>query len=154
MQVVREDVRRMFGTCLLVSIAEFVLIHLSNLFVFVPFVLGPFIIGWQAAMPYAYFHGARGKAALDASFAALRSGKMFFRVALALCLVRSALRAPRFWCFVHAHPFVWCCSHHFDRGVRRLLAAAWSATVVTCFRQSAAGAAAVTSRRVRTGLLP
>jgi hypothetical protein len=77
----------MFAVCLLVSTAEFALIHLSNIFILMPAVLGPFVVGWQVAMPFAFLHGIQGKAALDRSWKCIRGAKMMTRTALALAAV-------------------------------------------------------------------
>ena len=79
----------MFAVCLLVSTVEFALIHLSNIFSLVPLFLGPFIVGWQAAMPLAYFQSLQGKAALDRSWQCLRGARMMVPTALALATVRA-----------------------------------------------------------------
>ena len=83
--------------CLLVSTAEFALIHLSNIFILVPALLGPFIVGWQVAMPFAFLHGLKGKGALDRSFKCIRGARMLTRTAVALAMVRThaALCATR-----------------------------------------------------------
>ena len=87
----------MFMVCLLVSTAEFALIHLSNIFILVPALLGPFIVGWQVAMPFAFLHGLKGKGALDRSFKCIRGARMLTRTAVALAMVRThvALCATR-----------------------------------------------------------
>jgi uncharacterized Tic20 family protein len=65
-------------------VAEFAIIHLSNLFVLVPFLLGPFIVGWQMALPLSFFHGIQGKKAFDQSYDTIKGGRMMVRTGIAL----------------------------------------------------------------------
>lgn len=88
-QGIKYDFRRVFLTCLMVSAAEFCIIHLTNLFILSPILVLPFVAGWQLAIPLAFFGGATGISALTQSFRSVRAGKMLRTTALALTLVCS-----------------------------------------------------------------
>jgi hypothetical protein len=87
MQGIRKDFRRLYLTCLMISIAEFALVHFTNVFVVAAVIIGPFIVGWQLALVLAYMHGLQGKAALDASFKWVRVGKMLWATGIAISVV-------------------------------------------------------------------
>ena len=87
----QEDIRRMFGTCLLVSIAEFALIHVSNLYPFTPLLLVPIVVSWQMAMPLSFFNDTKGFKALRQSMIRLWKGSMLVSVGIAVTLVRSLI---------------------------------------------------------------
>lgn len=87
LQGVQYDFKRLFLTCLFISIAEFSIIHLTNILFFTPLLLLPFVAGWQMALPLAFFKSVTGKAALDTSYRSLRRGRMMMTTALALVSV-------------------------------------------------------------------
>lgn len=78
----------MFLVCLATSVAEFALVHLTNIVGVAPVVVGPVVAGWQVAVPLAYFCGLRARQALGGSFASIWRGKLLFRAGFALAVVR------------------------------------------------------------------
>lgn len=65
-QVVREDVRRVFSTYLLVSVFEAAALLASTVFVTLPLTI-PRLLNVQLAVPLAAMEGARGRDAMRAS---------------------------------------------------------------------------------------
>lgn len=79
----------MFWVCLATSVAEFALVHLTNMVGLAPLVVGPVVAGWQVALPLAFFCGLATRRALGGSFRSIWRGKLLFRAGLALAVVRS-----------------------------------------------------------------
>lgn len=94
MQGLRKDFRRLYLTCLVMSVAEFALVHASNVFILAALLIGPFVIGWQLALILAFLHGMQGRAALDMSFKWVRKGRMMGATGIALSVVCASFNRP------------------------------------------------------------
>ena len=88
MQAWHEDRQRVFLVCLATSVAEFALVHLTNIIGIAPLVVGPVVAGWQVAVPLAFFCGLRARQALGGSFKSVWRGRIVLRTGFALALVR------------------------------------------------------------------